>query len=215
MSEENNVELTAEAAGETHAAPSETPAEAGPAAWASIAGRIEALEQAANGLAETVAGLARSQAIMQGAMRQLAVKVGEAATSLAPPRIYSLYMRLLMLYDMVSPPPAGFSEDAQRLAAILANQIEEFLAGSGFERIRADGEPFDPAIHRSVDFVTAEDPTQAGRVVAIRRNGFRSGAQVLRPAEVTLARAEVEPAKTALPNSEAQISTKNPEQERN
>ena len=45
--------------------------------------RPETIEQALKGLTETVAGLARGQEIMQGAMRQLAVKVGEAATSKA------------------------------------------------------------------------------------------------------------------------------------
>jgi molecular chaperone GrpE len=63
--------------------------------------------------------------------------------------------------------------------------IERKLAGvlekAGVEKVEALWQPFDPALHEAV----ASDPGTAGtHVVEVYQNGYRLGAQLLRPAMV-------------------------------
>jgi molecular chaperone GrpE len=73
------------------------------------------------------------------------------------------------------------------LRAVL-EQMEAVLARQGVTRMGAAGEPFDPERHEAVGIrPTNEVPDRT--VVEVARSGFNVGDQVLRPAEVVVARA--------------------------
>jgi molecular chaperone GrpE len=73
------------------------------------------------------------------------------------------------------------------LRAVL-EQMEAVLARQGVTRMGAVGEPFDPERHEAVGVrPTNEVPDRT--VVDVARSGFTLGDQVLRPAEVVVARA--------------------------
>jgi molecular chaperone GrpE len=68
------------------------------------------------------------------------------------------------------------------------DQLEAILARQGVRRVGAPGEPFDPERH---DAIAVRDTTEApDRAVAeVARSGFAHGDRMLRPAQVTVARA--------------------------
>jgi len=162
----------------------------------SAAARLQSLEQAVAGLEDAVRVVARQQDVVQASLRQWSDRVTDAANSLGAPRVRELYLRLLLLYDLVEPSPAHLSADAKEICQVVSGQIEQFLAVAGFRRIATDGEAFDRDRHKPVQVVTGGDRTSAGRVLATVRNGFRSDQSVLRPAEVVIA-AECTPTATA------------------
>jgi molecular chaperone GrpE len=63
------------------------------------------------------------------------------------------------------------------------------LAQLGVEHAPALGERFDPARHEAVSMLPIRDPAQDGLVVAVAREGYRMGDDVIRPARVVVARA--------------------------
>lgn len=63
------------------------------------------------------------------------------------------------------------------------------LAQLGVEHAPALGERFDPARHEAVSMLPILDPEQDGTVVAVAREGYRMGDDVIRPARVVVARA--------------------------
>lgn len=65
------------------------------------------------------------------------------------------------------------------------------LEGFGVTRIHADAQPFDPNLHEAISRVPAASPEQDGLIVGVIRQGYRIGADVLRPAAVAVATAEV------------------------
>lgn len=65
------------------------------------------------------------------------------------------------------------------------------LESLGVTRMASDGETFDPELHEAVTSVPAASPDQEGRIVGVIRHGYRIGDQVLRPASVAVASAEV------------------------
>jgi molecular chaperone GrpE len=67
------------------------------------------------------------------------------------------------------------------------------LEGFGVTRIEAEGQPFDPNLHEAITRVPVSSPDQDGRIVGIVRQGYRIGADVLRPAGVAVASVEVIP----------------------
>jgi molecular chaperone GrpE len=67
------------------------------------------------------------------------------------------------------------------------------LEGFGVTRIEADGQPFDPNLHEAITRVPTSSPDQDGTIVGIVRQGYRIGNDVLRPAGVAVASAEVTP----------------------
>ena len=76
---------------------------------------------------------------------------------------------------------------APGLRAVL-EQLEAILDRQGVNRVGAVGEPFDPERHEAVGVrETAETPDRT--VAEIARSGFARGDQVLRPAQVIVARA--------------------------
>lgn len=74
--------------------------------------------------------------------------------------------------------------------------IERKLGGVierlGVRRIGAEGEPFDPNLHEAVAY--EEHPTQPeGHITGVLRPGYRLGERVVRPAQVSVARAAQPP----------------------
>jgi molecular chaperone GrpE len=63
------------------------------------------------------------------------------------------------------------------------------LAQHGVERDPALGAGFDPARHEAVSVLPVLDPGKDGMIVAVVREGYRMGDDVLRPARVVVARA--------------------------
>ena len=63
------------------------------------------------------------------------------------------------------------------------------LAQLGVESEPALGMSFDPARHEAVSVLPVLDPARDGMIVAVVREGYRMGDEVLRPARVVVARA--------------------------
>ena len=63
------------------------------------------------------------------------------------------------------------------------------LAQLGVEREPALGMSFDPARHEAVSVLPVVDPARDGLIVDVVREGYRMGDDVLRPAQVVVARA--------------------------
>jgi molecular chaperone GrpE len=69
---------------------------------------------------------------------------------------------------------------------LVHRQFLSKLDGFGVTRIDAEGAAFDPLLHEAIAAVPAKDPSAAGRVVGIVRQGYRIGDEVLRPAQVAV-----------------------------
>ena len=66
---------------------------------------------------------------------------------------------------------------------------EQFLArlhALGVARLVAVGTPFDPQQHEAVSMVNVDDPAQAGMVIAVSKEGYMIGEELLRPASVAV-----------------------------
>lgn len=66
---------------------------------------------------------------------------------------------------------------------------DQFLAkldGFGVRRIDARGTPFDPQRHEAVSVAPVDNPDEAGLVVAVVKEGYAIGDEVVRPAGVVV-----------------------------
>jgi molecular chaperone GrpE len=72
-------------------------------------------------------------------------------------------------------------------------QFLQKLDGLGVRRIDAAGCRFDPERHDAVAIVPASDAAPDGVVVGVVAHGYSIGDEVLRPAQVAVARAEEQP----------------------
>jgi molecular chaperone GrpE len=86
--------------------------------------------------------------------------------------------------------------------AIVTKQLEEILKRYGIEIIRPDGEPFDPSAHEAILMVDKKDAAP-NSVAEVIRPGFRLHGRVVRPAQVTVARAPAKPAEKPATNKGA------------
>jgi molecular chaperone GrpE (heat shock protein) len=73
-------------------------------------------------------------------------------------------------------------ESPAELATSIADEIVDILAMYELEAITGDSAQFDSATQEVVSIVENGDAARDGRVVAVRRRGWRLGARVLRPA---------------------------------
>jgi molecular chaperone GrpE len=67
------------------------------------------------------------------------------------------------------------------------------LEGYDIHRIEAAGERFDPTKHQAVTMVPVPDPTADGIVLGEIRSGYTIGDELLRPAEVAVAKTSLTP----------------------
>lgn len=96
--------------------------------------------------------------------------------------------RLLPLLDefdrALAHVPPDLQADAWVQGVMMGRQRMDALLGQlGVERIGAEGEPFDPALHEAVFYDTQPDASEP-RVTAVIRAGYRMGDVLLRPAQV-------------------------------
>ncbi len=106
-------------------------------------------------------------------------------------------------------PGAGAPGAAPDLAALRAGvelvgrQLEDVLGRYGVEILRPRGQPFDPLAHEALLVVERAD-LPPGQVAEVVRPGFRLHGRVVRPAQVTVARApSAPPAAGAAPSAPA------------
>jgi molecular chaperone GrpE len=71
-------------------------------------------------------------------------------------------------------------------------QCEDFMRQQGVEQIATVGEPFNPALHEALTMAPATDETPANTIVAEVNAGYTLKGQLLRAAQVVVARAEPE-----------------------
>jgi molecular chaperone GrpE len=89
-------------------------------------------------------------------------------------------------------PKVGASPEALlKGVELVRRQFLAKLEGLGVRRIEAEGQPFDPLLHEAVSAVPVADRTQDGQVVGVVRQGYRIHDDVLRPAAVAVAKAEI------------------------
>jgi molecular chaperone GrpE len=62
------------------------------------------------------------------------------------------------------------------------------LESAGVVRFESRGERFDPARHEAVTVTPAADPSQDGLIVGVIAPGYQVGDEILRPAQVAVAR---------------------------
>jgi molecular chaperone GrpE len=82
--------------------------------------------------------------------------------------------------------------DASSLGAGVELVRRQFLAkleGAGVVRFDALGERFDPSRHDAVTVTPASDPSHDGLIVGVIAPGYQIGDEILRPAQVAVARA--------------------------
>lgn len=72
---------------------------------------------------------------------------------------------------------------------LVQRKFRAALAAHGVTSIAALGARFDPALHEAISVVPATSAGDHERVVAVTREGYRRGDELLRPASVVVARA--------------------------
>jgi molecular chaperone GrpE len=88
-----------------------------------------------------------------------------------------------------APPPTEGQADALRDGvAMVAQQFDDILARFGVARVEAAGQPFDPSEHEALAHIetTQQEP---GAVLDEHLPGYRLHDRLLRPAQVTVAKA--------------------------
>jgi molecular chaperone GrpE len=73
-----------------------------------------------------------------------------------------------------------------RGVALVRDQFLARLQQFGVTRIETLGQPFDAARHEAVSTAPVVDPEQDGRIVAVLKDGYASGDELLRPASVVV-----------------------------
>jgi molecular chaperone GrpE len=78
------------------------------------------------------------------------------------------------------------SETLLRGVELVRDQVLGKLEAFGISRIRAVGMPFDPRQHEAVSMAPVTDPAQHGVVIAVAKEGYAIGDELLRPASVVV-----------------------------
>jgi molecular chaperone GrpE len=83
---------------------------------------------------------------------------------------------------------ATATSDAALLKGVqlVRDQFLDKLEGFGVARVHTLGQPFDAARHEAVSTAPVTDPAQEGAVVAVLREGYAIGDDLLRPASVVV-----------------------------
>jgi molecular chaperone GrpE len=85
-------------------------------------------------------------------------------------------------------PSNDATESLARGVELVRDQFLAKLAAFGVRRVEAMGRPFDAALHEAVTTTPVHDPAQDGTVVAVTREGYAIGEEMLRPASVVVGR---------------------------
>lgn len=85
-----------------------------------------------------------------------------------------------------APGSADVAETLLRGVELVRDQFLGKLESFGVVRVPALGEAFDPQRHEAVSMAPVTDPAQAGQVVAVLKEGYAVGEDILRPAAVVV-----------------------------
>lgn len=80
----------------------------------------------------------------------------------------------------------GTSETLLRGVELVHEQFLARLHALGVTRMDVVGKPFDPEQHEAVSLVPVDDPTQDGLVIAVSKEGYVIGEELLRAASVAV-----------------------------
>ena len=78
------------------------------------------------------------------------------------------------------------TDSLTRGVELVRDQFLSKLAGFGVTRVEAVGQPFDTARHEAVTTTPVDDSAQDGTVIAVMKEGYAIGDDVLRPATVVV-----------------------------
>ncbi|MBC5792863.1 MAG: nucleotide exchange factor GrpE [Nanohaloarchaea archaeon] len=94
---------------------------------------------------------------------------------------------LIQIMDNLERAIASADEDSTVLQGVkmVADQLLSELEKRGLERIDAEGEEFDPRLHKAVD---TEEHEEENKVLKQKRKGYMFGDKVLREAEVVVSK---------------------------
>lgn len=81
-------------------------------------------------------------------------------------------------------------ENLRRGIELVHEQFLAKLAAFGITRVQSLGMPFDAARHEAITTAPVADPSQDGLVVAVIKEGYAVGEEILRPASVVVGVAE-------------------------
>ena len=96
---------------------------------------------------------------------------------------------LLEVGDNLDRAIAAAGQDESPLLVGVRLVRDQFLAkleAFGVARLAVLGEPFDAALHEAVAMTPVDDPDLQGRVVAVVKEGYAIGDELLRPASVVV-----------------------------
>ena len=165
------------------------------AAGASAALQKE-LETAKAQAAEYLEGWQRARAEFANYKRRVEKEQSEANQN-ATSRVIGRFVDVLDDFNRAVQDKPADSGDPTAYAAALAQwatgvtliqrKLQSILDAEGVERIKAEGQNFDPALHEAV---THEDSAehQPGQIIAVLRQGYRIGDKIIRPALVRVAK---------------------------
>jgi molecular chaperone GrpE len=89
------------------------------------------------------------------------------------------------------PAAAAVADGAERVARGIELVRDQFLGkleASGVARMPAAGSPFDAQKHEAIGTAPVDDPGQDGVVIAVVKEGYAIGDEILRPASVVVGR---------------------------
>lgn len=66
------------------------------------------------------------------------------------------------------------------------NQLMTSLADNGVTTINAEGAPFDPSLHQSVETIETDDDSKDHTIAKITQKGYKMGEKIIRPARVSV-----------------------------
>jgi molecular chaperone GrpE len=85
-----------------------------------------------------------------------------------------------------APDPADTLKRLVRGVEMVRDQFLSRLESLGVSRVPSLDQPFDASRHEAVTTTPVADPSQAGRIVAVLKEGYAIGDEVLRPASVVV-----------------------------
>ena len=85
-----------------------------------------------------------------------------------------------------NPGGADASETLLRGVELVRDQFLATLEAFGVARVDVLGNPFDPQLHEAVSMAPVSDAAQHGVVIAVAREGYAIGEELLRPASVVV-----------------------------
>ena len=123
-------------------------------------------------------------------LEQVRVRVRRDAAREVERAKRSVLVELLDVLDnldrAIAAAPAGSESPLLKGVELVRDQFLAKLEGLGVTRVEALGKPFDAARHEAVSTTPVTAPAQEGAIVAVLREGYAIGDDLLRPASVVV-----------------------------